>query len=210
MLRFNLAELRRRGYDEDTFSDEQLVRAMDLVFEIIYLFTNRDFDIHETSLELDGDGTSELYIPIPIIEITSVTIEDYGEVDSDDYVVYNRAIPDDRECPMVVLKSGNFPKGNQNVSVEGTYGYVNGNMPPSPLLEVSYRILSKVFEPLLDDADVDIDTPLDPDEIMSQTTDRWTYKKFDRESLGSVFGNFVTAVLIKYSKGNDIISGGWV
>jgi hypothetical protein len=85
MLEFNLDELRKRGYDEETFSDEDLFGAGETICEIISLFTNRDFGLKTVTLKLDGDGTNELILPIPIVSITSVT-DDSGLVASTDYV----------------------------------------------------------------------------------------------------------------------------
>ena len=207
MLEFNLAELRRRGYDEETFTDAELLEAGETIFEIISLFTNRDFELKSITLKLDGDGTNELVLPIPIISITSIT-DDMGVLSADEYVVYNREIPDDRQKPRIVRISGSFPKGNQNVEIQGVYGWVEGGLKPKPLLEVSYRLLHKMFEPLLDGADIDIGVPLS--DIKKEKTDEWSYERYNRETVGTLFNTFCTSILMKYSKGSDIISGAFV
>lgn len=209
MLEFNLDELRKRGYDEETFSDEDLFGAGETICEIISLFTNRDFELKTVTLKLDGDGTNELILPIPIVSITSVT-DDSGLVASTDYVIYNREIPDDRQKPKIIKISGTFPKGNQNVEVQGMFGWVEGGLKPKPLLEAAYRILYLVFQPLLEGTDLDIEIPMNPSEIKKEIRDKWSYEKFNREQISGLFDNFVTAILMKYSKGDDILAGSWV
>lgn len=209
MLEFNLAELRKRGYDEETFSDAELLEAGENIFGIISLFTNRDFELKSITLRLDGDGTNELHLPIPIVSITSVT-DDSGLVDSDDYVVYNREIPNDKDKPYIVKTYGTFPKGNQNIVVEGVFGWVEGGLKPRPILQVAYRLLYLMFEPLLANSDLDIEIPMNPSEIKSEIRDKWGYTKYSREQIGGLFDNLCTAILMKFSKGSDILYGGWV
>jgi len=210
MLEFNLDVLRNRGYDTDTFTDADLLDAGERIFEVISLFTNRDFELKSITMNLDGQGISELYLPIPIISITSITENGDNLLETADYVVYNRGLPDDKEKPYIIKTSGVFPKGNQNIEVVGTFGWVEGGMKPGPLMEVAYRLLYLMFQPLLEGSDLDIEVPMNPNEIKSETRDRWSYSKYNRESIGSLFDNFVTAILLKFSKGDDILFGGWV
>ena len=209
MLRFNLAELRRRGYSEEDYSDLKLVTAGETIFQIIKLFTNRDFDLRLNPLNLDGSGTEELYLPIPIISITSITEGEDDPLTEDDYIVYNRDLPDDRQKPYIIKVNGTFPEGNQNIEVQGVFGYVDGNLPPAPLLEAANRILYLMFQPLLEDGD-GIEIPQNPSEIKKETTDRWSYEKYNRETIGCLFDNITTALLMKYSRGNDLIFGDYI
>lgn len=209
MLFFNLDELRERGYSEEDYTDEELLVACEKILEIISLFTNQNFRLNNLTLKLDGQGVPELFLPLPIIGVTSITEEDGGLVDSGDYVVYNREIPDDKQNPKIIKTFGNFPKGNQNISVTGIFGFVDGTIPPSPILEVTYRLLPKALEPLLEGGS-DIEVAMSPDSIKKETTDRWSFERFNREQIGSLFGNYETAILMKFSRGDDILFGGWV
>jgi hypothetical protein len=67
-----------------------------------------------------------------------------------------------------------------------------------------------MFEPLLSDSDLDIETPMNASEIKSEIRDKWGYEKFNKVQIGSLFDNFCTAILMKYSKGDDILAGSWI
>ena len=87
-------------------------------------FESREFAANAPML-LDGTGTKTLALHVPIIEIESVTLDD-DELDcEEDYVVYNRRSPDDRGNPKIVLTSGRWTKGNQNVALVGSFGYTD-------------------------------------------------------------------------------------
>lgn len=96
-------------------------------------------------LKLDGAYDPVLLLPQPIIEINSVE-EDGVALTSTAYAVYNRRPPqeDDRKYPRLVrlsslsrfdssgnlLDETNWAPGNQNIVVEGTFGYtenIGGN-----------------------------------------------------------------------------------
>jgi len=183
--------------------------AGEKIFDIISLFTNREFRLRNLTLHLDGSGTSELYLPVSIVGILSITEESAGLISSDDYVVYNRNLPDDLQLPYIVKPNGTFPEGNQNITVVGIFGFVDGNLPPSPILEVAYRLLPKALEPLLEGGS-EIEVALNSDNIKKETTDRWSFERFNREQIGSLFDNYVTAILMKFSRGSDLLFGGWV
>lgn len=76
----------------------------------------------------DGSGLNKIYFSIPIISITSITMGTGDALSSSAYKTYNRISPDDRQNPKIVLVSTKFIKGFQNVSVVGSFGYVDANL----------------------------------------------------------------------------------
>lgn len=136
-------EVRDEGLtDTVSYSDALVNSRISFNSRMIEKFTGRWFEARKMILDLDGYGAWQMQLDFPIVSVDKVTLLDREfpptEVftfDLEDLVVYNRHMtmglikPDDREDP----KLGNiyFPKGRQNIRVEGTFGYtdVNGNTP---------------------------------------------------------------------------------
>jgi len=213
-----LENLRTRGFTEDEYPDEELIEAWALIWSIINLFTNRNYVPTSRTLHLDGDGTSELWFPIEIISISSVSETYLGSLTEDtDYVVYNRQVPDDREYPKIMLQNGAvFPKGNQNITVVGRFGYVDENspseMPPLPLIEVAKRLMPIAFENILEDGDRVVDVSISKRNVRRESTDRWSYTKFDKGGIENQLLDdpIMNGILLKFYKGIDIVSCGWI
>lgn len=213
MIAIPLERLRVRGFIEEEFTDEELVEGWITTWEIINLFTNRNFEPMSLTLNLDGIGTNEIFLPAEIISISSVSETTLGDLtEGTDYVVYNREVPDDREYPRIVLLNTVFPKGYQNITVTGRFGYIDpksdSEEPPRPLYEVAMRILPICFENILEGGEKDVEISGSKRNIRREATDRWSYTKFDRTGIENQLLDdpIVNGILLKYYKGNDIIS----
>ncbi len=133
-------------------------------------FEPRTFDT-DNELKLDGMGTRDLLVPLPIIEITKVQFVDFptvpggvSEVDLDAFAIYNRHLtkgltnPDDRRNPRIAFVGtrigrrqifvSEFPRGRQNIWLTGKFGFTewdNGVTPEgiTPLLikDVAIRLV---------------------------------------------------------------------
>lgn len=208
-----LENLRVRGFTEEEYSEPELVEAWGLIWDIINLLTNRQFYPADLTLNLDGLGTSEIFLPVEIISITSVSEPTFDSlVEGTDYVIYN-----DKESPRIVmLNDVVFPKGNQNVTVVGRFGYVDDNstteQPPRPLIEVAKRLMPIAFENILEDGDRDVEISGSKRNIRRESTDRWSYTKFDRGGIENQLleDSLMNAILLKYYKGTDIVFGDFV
>ena len=131
--------------------------------------TGNFFIPREMQFELDGNGTMLLQMPIPIISVSSITIDD-DEVDTDLYVVYNgrgETGRDDRKNPRIKMISsetsiftgvGNFQNrsnvftvGEKNVVVDGVFGFVeaDGSI-PSPIKYAIKKMVVKSSTPMGD------------------------------------------------------------
>ena len=213
-----LDNLRVRGFSTEDFTDEDLIDGWFLIWEIINLLTNRNYEPADLTLKLDGIGTDEIYIPTEIISIASVSEETLGTLAADtDYVVYNRQVPDDREYPRIVLLNGTFPKGNQNITIVGRFGYIDPKsgareQPPLPLIEVAKRLLPVAFENILAGGDRELEIAGSRRGIQREKTDRWSYSRFNRGGIENQLldDSLMNAILLKYYKGSDIISVGVV
>lgn len=124
-------------------------------------------------LELDGDGSRMLLLPMPIIECDELYVNDdfTTPVSADRYVVYNKRGPiqDDRRNPHIMLKrttgsgsifttsgsAGRFAIGDRNQKVVGTFGYVedDGSVPYG--VKQAIKILVIMTKEYLPDGDID-------------------------------------------------------
>lgn len=128
------------GYGAVT--DARLTTLIQRASRLIDAYTGRWFEPRTMTFLLDGKGSVSLLIEQPIIRIDSILLDGVA-MSSADYVVYNRHItqnllnPDDRENPKIEVKQPLddeylfrmgltwFPKGQQNISVTGVFGYTD-------------------------------------------------------------------------------------
>jgi hypothetical protein len=140
-----LAEARAEGITEEMASDPEVLEKIDRATARIDELTGQWFEPRPLTLLLDGEGSRRLSLTMPIIEITEIIINgSETPVPEADYVVYNRHMSglvhgasDDRDDPHIdygTVAAENsvtrlWPKGRQNISVDGTFGYTD---PPGP------------------------------------------------------------------------------
>lgn len=214
---FNLDELRTRGFLEEDYTDAELLAVETIVWETISLFTNRIFENQNLTLTLDGYGIKEQYLPIEIISIVSVSETALGSLtEGTDFVTYNRIIPDDRGDSKLVLLSGVWPEGNQNVTITGKFGYIDpkspAEHPPLPLIEVGMRMMPIFFENILEDGERDVAAVDHKRGVQKEVNDRYSYTKFDRGKVDQQLLDdpFMNAMLQRYHIDKDTISLGFV
>ena len=129
---------------EDQPSDPTVVLTEKITFTQQYIerITHQFFNQRQLVVDLDGDGTTILGMPFPIVNVTNIEfrtgLTDYTEQTLDNFAIYNRYEPDDREYPKIGIigsltrnydfAPGStvsiFPYGPKSVRVTGTFGYV--------------------------------------------------------------------------------------
>lgn len=151
-----LQDIRDEGFADPPYTDARVEAIIVLASEMIDAATGQWFEPRDLTISLDGDGTKTLRLEVPIIAITSVTMDE-DEVELTDLVVYNRHVtqnlrrPDDRRYSRIEWNQNlvNLPgyrmvpqtdlvwtAGQQNVVLEGTFGYTDydgtdeGKTPP--------------------------------------------------------------------------------
>lgn len=110
--------------------DALLERRIALASRMVEAATGRLFGARTMVARVNGTGSATLYLRDPIIDVVSLG---YGDTvfDVADYTVYNRHLtegmtsPDDRSDPRIDLLGGWFPRGKQNVIVDGVFGYTD-------------------------------------------------------------------------------------
>lgn len=152
-----IAEIRAEGFTEAMISDERILMLAKLATRYIDKMTRRWFNARvfdeNNPMRLDGKDSRSIHLDIPIIRLDKLEIESQGIVLGDTYlvepeayVVYNRHIsgmlrPDDRENPKLAFVNSRldvvsaglfpypriFPRGRQNVLLQGVFGYTDPN-----------------------------------------------------------------------------------
>ncbi len=137
----SLTDLRDEGVP-DPPDDTRLTKLIKRASLYVDMFTQRWFEPRDMDFLLDGTGVRSIHLDQPIIEVTTLEIEE-SNLDLLSINVYNRHIsqgllePDDRENPRLeieqpesddfIFKFGltRFPRGQQNVRVVGKFGYTD-------------------------------------------------------------------------------------
>jgi hypothetical protein len=140
-----IQDIRDEGISSSDYDDARVSTAIALASQYIEMFTGRWFEPRSLDFHVDGTGKRSIHLDQPIIELTSLYLDDDVEYDLvDDIAVYNRHIsenlvqPDDRENPRVEmiypLESSVyyraaglrvFPEGQKNIRFVGTFGYTD-------------------------------------------------------------------------------------
>jgi hypothetical protein len=149
----SIADLREEGVAETAASDARLEILIGLASRYIDRLTGRFFEPREMTVALDGTGGRVLRLGQPIVRVDGVFIgaspqaHDGVPLDPTLYRVYNRhltqrfVLPDDRDDPRiefvgdeeVVSGAGRlvWPRGAQNVTVQGVFGYTDPDGTPT-------------------------------------------------------------------------------
>jgi len=144
-----LADIRDEGITAAQFSDARVMLAIQRASQFVERVTGRFFEPRFMQVRQNGRGSSVTLFDMPIIGVqtlrfqTSPLFPSDLAVEPDFYRVYNRHLqgqihPDDRNDPKIELFSASedlagvrpfsfsrliFPRGQQNVTVTGVWGY---------------------------------------------------------------------------------------
>lgn len=144
------SDLATEGFTTET--DAFVLSRLILASRYIERVTGRFFEPRYLTLNFSGNGSNKLLLNMPIVAIESVQFETSPydsstlEVDADLIRVYNRhlsqglTMPDDRNNPKLelyysrgetnrshILSTLVFPDGQQNIIVNGVFGYTDPN-----------------------------------------------------------------------------------
>lgn len=145
-----VSDLRSEGITAAQASDARLQTLIALASRYVERMTGRFFEPRPQELRLDGTGGRALLLGQPIVGIERVAIDSNPfspadlPIDVSVFRVYNRhlsqglLLPDDRDNPKLELfhresRFGNlvWPKGQQNVTVQGVFGYTEPDGSPT-------------------------------------------------------------------------------
>lgn len=152
-----LQEVRDEGFTSAQYPDSRVNDILEELDAYIEELTGNFFEPRTLTFDIDGDGTHYIFMPYPIVSITSVK-EDGVSIDLDSLKVYNRHLKglrhedqDDRVNPKIEFNQELLPryvdsyrghvrlftKGVQNFEIVGVFAYrdydpndlVNGKIP---------------------------------------------------------------------------------
>lgn len=192
-----IAEARAEGVP-DPPDDTLLQAAIDLWSNYIDEACHQWFDERSVTLLLDGPGAPTLFLPVPIIEVTELYLNENWTVavDPEFYAVYDsRTVPDDRKNPRITLKQSRpdlftmaafgpspvFANGVQNQKVVGKFGYLEPDNSTPPLIKRAVmKLLSKSLEPMYSATTL---SALTPGPVKTEKTDAHSITYAFSESL---------------------------
>lgn len=204
-LYVSVDDIREAGFSA-TLADPQTVEAaIRLAQGAIERATRQWFVPREHTIKLDGNNSDTMLLPIPIISVEHLKINDVDTAISPSlYVVYNgRSFPDDRTNPRIKLKrqggsiyetpSGfdtplTFRKGFQNQEIKGVFGYTEADGSVPLLIQKAVRKLAIQYLSNPEYVSPGVTPPPSPPagatgQVMREATDghsiAYTFVKFD-------------------------------
>lgn len=186
-----IEDLRNEGLTEDDYSDERLSELIKMSCDFIDRITGQFFELRELALRFDGRGGQYLVLPYPLIEATKILVDD--EV-VNDFVLYNRL--EDRVYPKIYRKR-KWSKGVLNISVLGSWGYVDENLQtPAPIKRVAVKLALYHF-PALNDSDAQEQLNING-RVISETTDGHSYSLAAVDSNSLITGDAEIDSVLKF------------
>ena len=185
-----IQDIRDEGITVAELSDARCLQLIEMWQDFIDNATGQFFNIRSDDINLDGDGSRMLLLPVPIVTCTGLYINDdfTTAIDTDQYVVYNSRGPiiDDRKNPHIMLKyqnysvytrtSGIFAIGDRNQRVVGDFGYVESDDSTPSLITRAVIVLVIATKELLGDDEID---QLKFGKVVEEVTDRHRIKYAD-------------------------------
>lgn len=176
-------------------TDDRKTNAIVLAQSYIDKMTGQWFDKKSKTIKFDGKSQSLLFLPFFAISISKIEVDD-SEISEDDYVLYNRFYPDDRNNPKIKFEY-NLPKGSLNISITGDFGYVEEDeSTPAQIKKICLLLALNEVGELSDTSRRDV---IDRGRIIEEDTDGHSYKLSDVFSSGGFTGDpEIDAVLRAY------------
>lgn len=182
----SLQDIRDEGVTDTELSDDRALTLIRGWQSWLEKMTGNIFKETEATLDFDGDGSRLLLLPVPLIELTELYINDDFDnvVASTNYVAYTSRGPiqDDRKNPRIKLKlsssqsiysrslsGGVFAIGDRNQRVVGSWGYTESDgSTPEPVCR-AIKVLVIATKELLGDGEID---QLKFGKVIEEVTDR--------------------------------------
>lgn len=178
-------------------SPARIKSAILLAEKYIERMTGQWFELRSTTMKFDGRGSKLLQLPVFAFDISEITIDD-SALSADDFTLYNRFMPDDRENPKIIFAS-KMSGGNLNVEITGRFGYVESDESTPLLIQKVCNKLAIVEANLL--SDEDRNDVIARGRVIEEETDEHMYKLSALTASGTFTGDSeIDQVLVTYRK----------
>lgn len=178
-----LQDIRDEGITETELDDDRAIKLSTVWQQWFEDKTGSFFTPKEDTVYLDGDGSRMLLLPVPIIEVSELYVNnDFDNaVESTRYAVYNGRGPvrDDRRNPHIMLKMGTdsiytpsssiFEIGDLNQCIVGTWGYTEADGSTPYAVSRAILVLINATKAYLPDDQID---QLIGGRLIEEVTDR--------------------------------------
>lgn len=169
-LYISVADVRAAGVATDPPDDATIFASIQLWQQVLERVTRQWFRPITIDLYLDGTDSDTLHLPVPIISVSALYInEDPVVLEPTRYRVYNgQLLPDDRKNPRIKLidafgyqrdiytapdrtRRSRFHMGRQNQRIKGVFGYVElDGSTPAPIKRALLKlVVSDLLRPLI-------------------------------------------------------------
>lgn len=174
----------------------------------------------ERPLKLDGNGSDELWMPGPILTVTSIDIKDgstsWDPVSLGQFEIYND-LPDDWNQPLIAISNFRdgidtgfdydvFPEGRRNIRIVCSLGWcldAEGTTPPSIILAV--KLLAVELMGFVGNGD--LQSEILRRGLKRQDVDDYENEFFEGAAVGVYTGNRNVDILIAPFIGDGIARG---
>lgn len=157
-------DMRAEGVGVAQASDARLALVLDEATQVIDRLTGWFFEPRLGGFRCHGRGSPTIELPVPAIRVDRVALEESGfSYPRDTLVVVGAPVLPGFDGPRISLRHGHFPRGYDNVTVEGLFGYTEpdgtpvGRTPPG-IRRACILLALRNLPPLADEASVEART----------------------------------------------------
>ena len=214
MAYITVAECRALGISTD-ITDDAIAAAILVWTAFIDRATRQFFEPKTVTLDIDGNDSDTLFLPVPVISVTNLYINDdmVTAVPTDRYKVYNGRGPidDDRRNPKLrlirhpnifirpdVFYSGPvFMKGSKNQRIVGSFGFTESDgSTPQLIKRAVAKMVKRSVEMDHEAAQNNGETPSQAaGDVIMEITDGHTVQYGTNKSFGMPAGKMGTAAI---------------
>jgi hypothetical protein len=146
-----LEAVRAQGYTDPPYGDDEINEAIEIACDGIDRITGQFFESREETRTYDGNGTRLLVLDVPLLSLTTIEIQHrvgvWTPYDERYFALYAHYSQRDypkieiRHDALFGLQPAYFPKGPQNIRINGTWGYLDRNdETPSPIRRAALEL----------------------------------------------------------------------